>query len=107
MTRLGATGRRERPVFGHSVRGWIHPIRWKWHVTDILDQLDTKRLLFSALIRELEGFVKIVGLPQDYGPAVSLEPETMARLAEYGLRLDVIVGADVAFASHPSRKKRD
>jgi Domain of unknown function (DUF4279) len=59
------------------------------HVTDILDQLDTRKLLFADLIRELKGFVRIVGLPQNYGPAVSLEPETVARLAEYGLGLDV------------------
>lgn len=59
------------------------------HVTDILDQLDINEALFADLIRELGGLVEIVGLPPNYGPAVSLEPETIARVAKYGLRLDV------------------
>ncbi len=35
------------------------------HVTDILDQLHPKKLLFADLIRELEGIIEVVGLPED------------------------------------------
>ncbi|MGA9979184.1 MAG: DUF4279 domain-containing protein [Candidatus Sulfotelmatobacter sp.] len=59
------------------------------HVRDVLDQLDANRLVFEELSRELTGIVVIVGFSQDYAPAVSLEQETVGRLAQYALRLDM------------------
>lgn len=59
------------------------------HVRDILDQLDANRPAFAELSRELGGVVVIVGFSRNYSPPISLERETVGRLAEYGLRLDV------------------
>ena len=59
------------------------------HVRDILDQLDTSRSAFAELSRELGGIIVIVGFSRDYAPAISLEQETVGRLAQYSLRLDV------------------
>ena len=59
------------------------------HVKDVLDQLDTNRSMFAELSRELGAIIVIVGFSQDYAPAISLEQETVARLAQYALRLDV------------------
>lgn len=59
------------------------------HVRDVLDQLDTSRSAFAELSRELGGIIVIVGFSRDYAPAISLEQETVGRLAQYALRLDV------------------
>jgi hypothetical protein len=59
------------------------------HVKDVLDQLDTNRSAFVELSRELGGIIVIVGFSRDYAPAISLEQETVERLAQYALRLDV------------------
>jgi hypothetical protein len=59
------------------------------HVRDVLDQLDTNRSAFAELSRELGGIIVIVGFSRDYAPAISLEQETVGRLAQYALRLDV------------------
>jgi len=59
------------------------------HVTDVLDQLDTSRSAFAEVSRELGGVIVIIGFSRDYAPAISLEQETVARLAQYALRLDV------------------
>jgi len=59
------------------------------HVTDVLDQLDTSRTAFLQVSRELGGVLVIVGFSRDYAPAISLEQETVARLAQYALRLDM------------------
>jgi hypothetical protein len=59
------------------------------HVRDVLDQLDANRLVFEELTREFGGIIVIVGFSQDYAPAISLEQDTIGRLAQYGLRLDL------------------
>ncbi len=59
------------------------------HVRDVLDQLDANRLVFEELSRELGGIIVIVGFSRDYAPAISLEQDTIGRLARYGLRLDM------------------
>ena len=59
------------------------------HVEDILNQLDTNRPAFEQLSRELGGIIAIGGLSRGYLPAVSLEPETVVKLAQYGLRLEI------------------
>jgi hypothetical protein len=59
------------------------------HVRDVLDQLDTNRSVFTEVSRGLGGVIVIAGFSQDYAPPISLEQETVARLAAYGLRLDV------------------
>jgi hypothetical protein len=59
------------------------------HVKNVLDQLDTNRAVFAEISRELGGIIVIVGFSPDYAPAISLEQDTVGRLAQYGLRLDV------------------
>src|SRR5437870_1063267 len=59
------------------------------HVRDVLDQLDTNRLAFEELSRELGGIIVIVGFSRDYAPAVSLEQDVVGRLAQYALRVDM------------------
>jgi len=58
-------------------------------VRDVLDQLDTNRVGFEELSREFGGIIKIVGFSREYAPAVSLESETVERMAQYNLRLDM------------------
>jgi hypothetical protein len=60
------------------------------HVMDVLDQLDKNRVAVEQIGREMEGIVEIVGLSKDYLPPISLDPEVLARIAAYGLRLDVM-----------------
>jgi hypothetical protein len=62
------------------------------HVADVLDQLDTNRAKFDALISEFGGVIEIVGLSENYGPPVSLDPEIVRRLAQYRLTLNVVRG---------------
>ena len=59
------------------------------HVRDVLDQLDASKSAFAEVSRELGGIIVIVGFSRDYAPAISLEQETVARLAQYALRIDV------------------
>jgi hypothetical protein len=59
------------------------------HVRDVLEQLDTSRSAFAELSRELGGIIVVVGFSRDYAPAISLERETVGRLAQYALRLDM------------------
>ncbi|HSY89940.1 MAG TPA: DUF4279 domain-containing protein [Candidatus Binatus sp.] len=59
------------------------------HVSDVLDQLDTNRLAFEELSREVGGIIEIVGFSSDYAPAVSLEREIVGRMTQYSLRLDM------------------
>lgn len=59
------------------------------HVKDLLDQLDSNRSAFLELSREHGGIIVIVGFSPDCAPAISLEQETVGRLAQYTLRLDV------------------
>jgi hypothetical protein len=59
------------------------------HVRDVLDQLDTSRSAFAEVSRELGGLIVLVGFSREYAPAISLEQETVGRLAQYALRLDV------------------
>ncbi|MGB2605830.1 MAG: DUF4279 domain-containing protein [Candidatus Sulfotelmatobacter sp.] len=59
------------------------------HVKDVLDQLDEHRQVFAELSREVGGIIQIVGFSEDYAPAVSLEPETVERMSQYAVRLDM------------------
>jgi len=59
------------------------------HVRDVLDQLDASRVAFEELSRDLGAIIVIVGFSNDYVAPVSLEPDTVGRLARYGLRLDM------------------
>lgn len=59
------------------------------HVRDVLDQLDSSGEAFAEVSRERRGIMVIVGFSRDYAPAISLEQETVRRLSQYALRLDV------------------
>lgn len=58
------------------------------HVTDVLDQLDTNRLAFEELSRELGGTMELVGFFREHEPGVCLEREIVQRMARYDLALD-------------------
>jgi Domain of unknown function (DUF4279) len=86
---IGESGRK-RLASLWGLRSRLQPSdRVDLHVEDVLNQLDANGPAFQKLSRELEGVIEIGGLPQDYLPAVCLEPEIVGRLAEYNLRLDI------------------
>jgi len=58
------------------------------HVEDVLDQLDTNRLAFEELSRELGGTMELVGFFRECEPGVALEREIVERMARYALMLD-------------------
>lgn len=55
---------------------------------DVLDQLDTNKLAFEQLSRDLGGTMQLVGFFREHEPGVALEPDIVKRMAKYALALD-------------------
>jgi len=47
------------------------------HVQDVLDQLDTNKLAFEKLSRELDGTMQLVGYFHDISPGIHFDQETV------------------------------
>jgi hypothetical protein len=58
------------------------------HVRDVLDQLDSNKVAFEKLSRELGGTMQLVGYFRDVNPGVHFDLETVRRSADYGLCID-------------------
>jgi hypothetical protein len=59
------------------------------HVRDVLDQLDSNKVAFEKVSRELGGTMQLVGYFRDVNPGVHFDLETVRRSADYGLCVDV------------------
>jgi len=70
----------------HSRVGSSAPL--EKHVQDVLDQLDTNKLAFEKLSRELDGTMQLVGYFHDISPGIHFDQETVKRIAEYDLCID-------------------
>jgi len=57
-------------------------------VRDVLDQLDSNKVEFEKLCRELGGTMQLVGYFHTLRPAVHFDEETVKRCADYGLCID-------------------
>ena len=57
-------------------------------VRDVLDQLDSNKVVFETLSREFGGTMQLVGYFRDVNPGVHFDLETVRRRADYGLCID-------------------
>ncbi len=58
------------------------------HVTDVLDQLDTREDTFREISQQFGGVMELVGYFYDFYPGLVLEQRTVERLAKYGITVD-------------------
>jgi len=59
------------------------------HILDVLDQLDTNKDAFKAIIQEQGwGMLQLVGYFHAYYPGFGLESKIINRIAEYNLEMD-------------------
>lgn len=58
------------------------------HVRDVLDQLDSNKVAFEKLSRDLGGTMQLVGYFREVNPGVHFDIEIVRRSADYGLCID-------------------
>ena len=58
------------------------------YVKDVLDQLGVNKIGFTQLSRDLGGTMQLVGYFREVRPSVSLDQDTVRRIAEYSLLID-------------------